>query len=101
VVKLESYIRQSVKFDIELHNPSEDELTIFTVDIEGKDLTGEDQISVKAKETVKYTLNFAPLKIFKSKGSITFINEKLGELWYELNLISKEARLVKIPKLEA
>jgi hypothetical protein len=29
---------------------------------------------------------FVPLIPFKGKGSIAFINEKLGEIWYDLIL---------------
>jgi hypothetical protein len=31
---------------------------------------------------------FSPLKPFEGKGSISFENDRLGEIWYELNLIA-------------
>jgi hypothetical protein len=31
-----------------------------------------------------------PLKVGKWKGSVAFINEQLGEVWYELNLQADE-----------
>ena len=37
-----------------------------------------------------YELMFSPLKPYIEKGSIAFVNEKLGEIWYELRLISEE-----------
>jgi len=39
---------------------------------------------------------FSPLKVFREQGSIAFINEKLGEIWYELHLISEESEEIKL-----
>jgi hypothetical protein len=34
-------------------------------------------------------------------GSITFLHDKLGEIWYELKLIAKNAEPVRLPALKA
>jgi hypothetical protein len=41
---------------------------------------------VGASEAAKYDLIFAPLKVGKWKGSVAFVNQSLGEAWYELTL---------------
>jgi len=30
---------------------------------------------------------FSPLKPLNEKGSITFVHDELGEIWYEINLV--------------
>ena len=44
---------------------------------------------------------FTPLRAGKSKGSIAFINDKLGEIWYELHLIGSEAAIIRLPTLKS
>lgn len=39
--------------------------------------------------------------IFKDKGHIAFVNETLGETWFELVLTSEENLPVKLPVLRA
>ena len=52
-------------------------------------------------QTATYELLFSPLRQFKSKGSIAFIHEKLGEIWYELNLQADETPVMKVPTMKA
>ena len=42
---------------------------------------------------------FIPLTPFKGKGSISFINEKLGEIWYELLLEAEREKPKKIERI--
>ena len=42
------------------------------------------------KQSGVYELIFSPLKVFRGKGNVSFMNEKLGEIWYDLNLISED-----------
>ena len=53
------------------------------------------------KENKVYELWFSPLKAFKGKGSIGFMHEKLGEIWYNLNLISENNPIINLPILKA
>jgi hypothetical protein len=41
-----------------------------------------------------------PLKIGKEKGSVAFVSEKLGEIWYELNLIAEDSGIIRLPMLK-
>lgn len=42
-----------------------------------------------------------PLKVGKWKGSIAFVNDRIGEIWYELNLVSDESDAIRLPMLKA
>jgi len=46
-------------------------------------------------------LIFSPLKVFRGKGNVSFMNEKLGEIWYDLNLISEDVGFQRLPTLKA
>jgi len=41
------------------------------------------------------------MKIFEGKGSISFTNNKLGEIWYKINLLSLECDPIKYPIINA
>lgn len=55
---------------------------------------------MEANETKSYVLVYSPLYIGRSKGSIAFVNEILGEKWYELSLNSEESATVKLPMMK-
>lgn len=55
---------------------------------------------MEAKETKQYELVYSPLYVGRAKGSIAFVNELLGEKWYELNLSSEEQPVVKLSMLK-
>lgn len=52
-------------------------------------------------QTATYELLFTPLRAGRAKGSIAFINDKLGEIWYELHLIGTEAPITRLPTLKS
>lgn len=41
-----------------------------------------------------------PLKVGKFKGSVAFLSEKLGEIWYELNMEADDSGVVRLPILK-
>lgn len=41
-----------------------------------------------------------PLKISRTKGTIAFVSERLGEIWYELNLQGEDAGVIRLPMLK-
>ena len=44
---------------------------------------------------------FSPLRVQRAKGSVSFINEKLGEIWYDLSLVSEDVNFIRLPTLKA
>ncbi len=37
----------------------------------------------------------------RKRGSVSLIHEKLGEIWYDLTLISKENPVIRVPTIRA
>ncbi|EWS70940.1 flagellar associated protein, putative (macronuclear) [Tetrahymena thermophila SB210] len=99
VLDLNSFIRQACTFEISISNPLDQQIS-FDVIINGDGLIGENIFYLGPKETKSYELIYSPLYIGKAKGSIAFVNEHLGEKWYELNLLSEEQAVIKLPILK-
>lgn len=97
---LSTFVRKTLAFDITLRNPLKETLT-YEIAIEGEGLTGETLFQIGPLQTSVYELRFTPLRAFKGKGSVAFIQEKLGELWYDLNLISENKVADRVPTLKA
>jgi len=97
---IKSEIRRTVDCEISLFNPLDETLT-FEAIIEGIGLIGDPLITINPKKTATYLLSFLPLHIFNLKGSISFINEKIGEIWYDLALVSSEQKTEKLPIIKA
>ena len=100
VIDIGTTIRKAVAFNIDIINPLKEEVTYEAI-LDGEFLAGPNSFNVGPKETKTYELLFIPLRVFKGKGSIAFIQEKLGEIWYEFNLISEENPIIRSPTLKA
>lgn len=99
-IQLDTEIRKSINCQIDLFNPL-DETVTFEVILEGEGIFGDLTITIAPKKTTSYQLTFLPLKVFSIKGSISFINEKIGEIWYDLNLCSQECKTEKLPLIKS
>jgi len=53
-------------------------------------LQGDSSFSVQPESTNVYELVFSPLFVGRHVGSIAFISENLGEIWYDLRLVSED-----------
>ena len=53
------------------------------------------------KKTSTYELLFSPFKPFKGRGLISFMHERLGEIWYNLVLCSEDHLPNKLPLIKA
>ena len=100
VIDLVTTIRKAIAFDIAIANPL-DERVIFEVVLNGEGLLGETAFTILPKQTATYELVYSPLKPIKSLGSIAFIHEKLGEVWYDLNLEATDIVPVRLSTLKA
>ncbi|EAR97253.2 flagellar associated protein (macronuclear) [Tetrahymena thermophila SB210] len=99
IIDLATNIRKPLAFDIDLSNPTDDVVT-FEVVFEGEGLLGDQFFNVYPKQMYKYELFYMPLKPGKQKGSVAFLSEKLGEIWYELNLQADDSGVVRLPILK-
>jgi hypothetical protein len=41
-----------------------------------------------------------PLKTGRRRGSVAFVSERLGEIWYELNLLAEDTGTIRLPMLK-
>jgi len=98
-IPLETQIRKAVAFDIALENPL-DEKAEFEVILNGTGLMGEESYTLLPKQQGVYELIFSPLQPMRELGSIAFIHEKLGEIWYELELAAEDVPQVRLPTLQ-
>jgi hypothetical protein len=85
--------------DIALENPLE-ERADFEIVLNGEGLIGEETLSILPKQSTTYELIFSPLRAMKEVGSVAFIHEKLGEIWYELELNAEAPQPIRLPTLK-
>ena len=64
----------------------------FEVEYQGRYIYGPPEILIEKDSSTMYNLMFSPLVPFEGKGSISFYNVNYGEIWYEINLISTQAK---------
>ena len=99
-IDLVTIIRKAIAFDITVSNPLDKRVT-FEVILNGEGLFGENAFTLLPKQTGVYELVFSPLKATKQSGSIAFVHEDLGELWYELNLQADDSQSIRLSTLRA
>lgn len=88
-IDLKAVIRKATTAEISLNNPLNEPIT-FEVFYSGEGLIGDSSFSLEPKSIGTYGLIFSPLKAGYSDGTIGFLNERVGEFWYDLKLTSDE-----------
>jgi hypothetical protein len=93
-------VRQAVAMDIELVNPLDD-VVVFDVRLHGDGLLGMEQFVLAPREAATYELVYSPLlPAPQSKGTAVFLNDRVGEFWYDLQLTADPAPPEELPLLE-
>lgn len=86
-----------------LENPLPEPVT-FEVFFTGNGLLGDAAFSIGPKNQSTYELLYSPLRPTEpgipEKGTIGFLNEKLGEFWYDLLMICEESPLHTVDPVE-
>ncbi|XP_051915032.1 cilia- and flagella-associated protein 47-like isoform X1 [Hippocampus zosterae] len=90
-------VQSSVAIEIPVSNPG-GELLLLNVDLEGDDLCGADWVLIPPQETLTYKVTFSPGKMGKSRGSVVFQSEPVGEFWYQLELYAIPSAVVTLPQ---
>ena len=98
--EMNTFVRKALAFTLDVTNPLRETIT-YEIAIEGEGLTGPGTFTLYPLQTATYEAIFLPLRSFKSKGSIAFMQEKLGEKWYQLSLVSEENPVIRSPTLKA
>ena len=89
VIDMRACIRKATSAEISLSNPLNEPIT-FEVFYQGDGLIGDQTFSLEPKSVQTYNLIYSPLKAGEITGNIGFLNEKVGEFWYDLKLIAEE-----------
>ena len=98
-IDLKAFIRKAATAEISLNNPLNEPIT-FEVFYSGEGLIGDNSLGLEPKNTGTYSLIFSPLNAGEFSGTIGFLNEKVGEFWYDLTLIAEENPIVSLDLLE-
>lgn len=98
-IDLKAFIRQATSAEVSLSNPLNEPIT-FEVFYNGEGLIGDSAFSLEPKSVGTYNLIFSPLAAGAYQGTIGFLNEKVGEFWYDLNLNAEENPVVNLDLLE-
>lgn len=99
-IDLKAFIRQATSAEISLSNPLNEPIT-FEVFYNGEGLIGDSAFSLEPKSVGTYNLIYSPLISGAAyQGTIGFLNEKVGEFWYDLNLQAEENPVVSLDLLE-
>jgi hypothetical protein len=99
-IEIRSFLRKAVAVEIGITNPLNVPVE-FRVQLEGEGLFGDAQIALGARETKQYEFMFSPLTSGSQMGSVSFTNAKVGEFWYQLQLIAEKAPPTILPDMRA
>lgn len=98
-IEMKAFIRKGVSAEILLNNPLNEPIS-FEVFYSGEGLIGDPVFSLEPKTVGTYSLIFSPLMAGESQGTIGFLNERVGEFWYDLTLIADENPATSLDLLE-
>merc|ERR1719230_1660525 len=88
-IDLSATVRKVVSVEIALVNPLPEPIT-FEVVLTGDGLLGDRTFTLEGSETNGvYELFYSPLVSKVHEGSIAFLNDRVGEFWYKLNLVAE------------
>jgi hypothetical protein len=99
-VQLRAKARTAVAADITIVNPLEEVVT-FDVIMQGEGLLGAPSVALQPQESAVYELIYSPLIAGRSIGGLIFVNDEIGEFWYELDLESEEPDTIMVGNIKA
>lgn len=89
-ITIDAEVRKGSAAEITITNPT-NKLVDFTVRKKGEGLFGDDILTIEPSKSAVYQLAFAPVKSGTVDGVISFNNDDIGEFWYRLSLVGKDA----------
>ena len=99
-ISVQATVRKAVAVEITIDNPTNDTLQ-FQVSIKGEGLLGDRNFTLPAGQTnASYELIYSPLVEGQSSGSITFMNDRVGEFWYHIQLDALPAAPTVVDTIE-
>lgn len=97
-IDVETVVRKAVAVEITLDNPTGETL-MFNVALDGDGVLG-DPTYILVPGGAPYELVYSPLLDGHHIGRINFINDKVGEFWYKLNLSALPAEPSDLEMIE-
>ncbi|KAJ8600753.1 hypothetical protein CTAYLR_003950 [Chrysophaeum taylorii] len=99
-INISTVVRQAASARISLANPL-DEPVVFDVLLNGDGLIGEPKFTLESSQQLgTYELFYTPLIAQTHTGSVVFLNDKVGEFWYRLNLSATRAEPIRLDAME-
>ena len=90
-ITINAEVRKGVVCEIGMSNPKNRPVD-FTVRRRGDGLHGDDIFTLEPNQQgALYQLAYAPTKAGEYDGVLSFNNDDMGEFWYKLHLVAKEA----------
>ena len=99
-VELEGCALETSTLCIPLSNPLNKKLE-FEVIKSGLYLDGNEKISIGPNQQANYELKYTPKQVGRFRGSLIFVNDEIGEFWYDLKLSSDDPQPVQADLIEA
>ena len=98
-IDMTAVVRQAASAGITLVNPLPEAIE-FDVALEGDGVIGPSRFTLGPAGEGTYELFYAPLVARTHGGSVAFLNDRVGEFWYKLNLTGTPAAPSTLPTLE-
>ncbi|KAJ3220965.1 Cilia- and flagella-associated protein 47 [Clydaea vesicula] len=98
VISLTVQVRKSIDFQLKLTNPLLTKIE-YQVELSGKNLKGDSFVKLEYDEEKLYNLSYVPMVPQKSTGFVKFLNEEIGEFWYELALEATDCLPFILPEM--
>jgi hypothetical protein len=101
VISVMADVRKAVVAEISLDNPLNENVH-FEVVLRGEGLLGDGTYSIgpTGTDSAPYELIYSPLRDGTFVGSISFLNDKVGEFWYKVELTANAAPPVTVDLIE-
>jgi len=97
-IEMATTVRQAASAVLSLANPL-DEAIEFDVVLQGEGLIGASSFVLGASETASYELFYTPLISQSHSGAVVFLNDRVGEFWYRLQLHAQRAEPTRLEPL--
>jgi hypothetical protein len=99
-IKVQTEIRQPVAGVIRLENNSE-VLMRYEVFILGDSISGDSAVEVDGLSSASYAFYYFPIKVENTVRKVGFVAENKSEIWYEVECVAEEAKVIKLPTMKA
>jgi hypothetical protein len=98
-LEMTAAVQASLTMELLIKNPLNVPLDLDVV-IDNDDLHGNPTISLEPNQSLVYQVVYMPVAVGKSRGSVIFQSDSVGEFWYELSLTAPPPIPVYLPAMQ-